>query len=78
MTFEEIVAERPDFGFAFYAYKPGDPVTLEIHAPGGDIFTFHGRDMADVLEQAFGPFPDREPERAPEQEPAEEAASVFD
>lgn len=78
MTFEQIVADRPEFGFAFYAYEPGQPVTLEVHAPGGDMFTFHGKDLADVVEQAFGPFEEEPEELEPAEEEEPEEGSIFD
>lgn len=54
MTLDEAIKARPDFGFAFYAYSPGQDVTLEIHTPEGDIFTFTGESLEAVLVMAFG------------------------
>ena len=40
---------NPDLGFALYAYEPGGAVTLEIHDPAGEVFTF----TAETEEAAF-------------------------
>jgi len=39
----------PELGFAVYAMEPGGAVTLEIHDPAGEVFTF----TADTEEAAF-------------------------
>lgn len=65
-------AMRPEFGFAVYAYKPGEPVTVEVHAPSGDIFTAHAETETAAFEQLFGPLPQ------PQQQPDDEEESVFD
>lgn len=60
MTFDELRAERPDLGFAVYAYEPDGPVTLEVLAAEGQ-FTFRGPTLADAIETAF-PAEDQESE----------------
>lgn len=40
---------NPELGYALYAYEPGGAVTLEIHDPTGEVFTF----TADTEEAAF-------------------------
>lgn len=45
----------PELGFATYAMEPGGAVTLEIHDPTGEVFTF----AATTEEAAFAlAFPD--------------------
>lgn len=74
MTLDAIRRHHPDLGLALYAYEPGGPVTLEVHTPDGQVFTFTGPTEAAVLAKAFGA-PDPEP--APEPEEAE-TTDIFD
>lgn len=65
MTIDDIRAAHPHLGLALYAYEPGGLVTLEVHTPEGDIFSFQAHDASAVLAQAF------------HEEQAEEEDSVF-
>jgi hypothetical protein len=69
MTLDEIRTANPDLGVAVYAYEPGGPVTLEIHTPDGQMFSWVGATEAEALNLAF-----------PSQEPAppEPALDIFD
>lgn len=67
MTLDDARASWPEFGFAVYAFDPVGPVTLEIHAPTGEILTFVEATEADCLGRLWG----REPEAV------EEADDVF-
>lgn len=40
---------HPELGYAIYAYEPRGAVTLEIHDPAGEVFTF----TAESEEAAF-------------------------
>jgi len=53
MTFDEIRAANPDLGLAIYAIEPGQPVTLEITTPAGELFSWTGPTEAHVLALAF-------------------------
>lgn len=53
-----------EWGFALYAYEPGGEVTLELLAPSGDRFEFHGVSVASVLRVAFPGFHPAAPEPA--------------
>jgi hypothetical protein len=44
---------NPELGFALYAYEPGGPITLEIHDPVGEVFTFAGITEEAVFAAAF-------------------------
>jgi hypothetical protein len=55
MTFDEVRIRYPKLGFALYAYEPGDPITLEVHAAYNETFIWTGPTLASVLEQAFKP-----------------------
>ena len=68
MTLDDARAALPHLGFAVYAMEPGGPVTLEIHAPDGTIFTFSAATEAEALALAF-------PEMAT---PPEPELSLFD
>lgn len=61
-------AALPHLGFGLYAFEPGGPVTLEIYAPDGTIFTFMADTEAEALMRAF-------PETAATSEPE---LSLFD
>ena len=67
-SLDELRAAHPLLGFALYAYEPAGPVTLEIHAPDGGVFTFTGPTAAAAVAAAFPP-------RAA---PPPPAASIFD
>jgi hypothetical protein len=60
MTLDELRALLPALGFALYAYTPGGPVTLEVHAAEG-VFTFTGPTEAAVIDAAF-PQPEEIPD----------------
>jgi hypothetical protein len=64
--------ENPELGFAIYAMEPGGPVTLEVHTPDGQVFTFTGRTAGVVMGRAFPPLPP-EPD-----EPPAASHSIFD
>ncbi len=49
---------HPELGAALYAYEPGGPVTLEIHTPDGQVYSFAGDTEAAALALAFPPEPD--------------------
>lgn len=57
MNLDDARAAHPGFGFCLYAVEPGEPVTLEIIALDGQIFTFTGPTEQAVLAQAFPPVP---------------------
>lgn len=61
MTFDEARAAYPALAMAIYALDPGAAVTLEIHSPDGEMFTFTGPTEQAALDAAFPP----EPETAP-------------
>jgi hypothetical protein len=50
MTLDELRADRPNLGFAVYAYEPGKPVTLEIHDADGQTYSV----TTPTLEAAIG------------------------
>lgn len=69
MTFDEIRARYPSFGFALYAMIPGGPVTFEVHDPDGvNVFSFEADTEQAVLERAFGS--DQPPEETAKASPA--------
>lgn len=53
MNFDELREKHPALGFALYAYRPGQSVTLEIHTPAGDIFQFEGATLEAAYDLAF-------------------------
>lgn len=57
MNLDDARAAHPGFGYALYALEPGEPVTLEIIAMDGEIFTFRGPSEQAVLDLAFPPEP---------------------
>ncbi len=78
MTFDEIRARHPHFGFALYAYEPQGPVTFEVHTPEGDVFTSEQFPTSrEAMASLFpSPTPPEEPDDEPQAAPQEE--SVFD
>jgi hypothetical protein len=60
-TLDDIRAKYPHLGVSLYALEPGKPVTLELLAPDGKLFTFTGATEAEAVAAAF---PDEESERA--------------
>lgn len=61
MTLDEVREAWPEFGFAVYAFIPGGAVTLEIHAPGGEILSFTEASEAACFDRLWGKAPE-EPE----------------
>lgn len=54
-SLDDLRREHPTLGAAIYAYQPGEDVTLEVHTPDGQVFSWSGPTEADVLLQAFPP-----------------------
>jgi hypothetical protein len=54
-SLDDLRREHPTLGAAIYAYQPGEAVTLEVHTPDGQMFSWSGSTEADVLAQAFPP-----------------------
>jgi hypothetical protein len=52
-SLDEARAAYPHLGMALYAMEPGQPVTLEVHTPDGQMFTFRARTEAGALARAF-------------------------
>jgi hypothetical protein len=73
VSLDEIRARFPDVGVALYALDPGQPVTLEIYAADGQVFSWKDLTVAGALAQAF-PQP-TEPQPEP---PAPETPGLFD
>lgn len=63
MSLDDLRRRHPLLGFAVYAMEPGGRVTFEVHE-GGEVYAFHGKTVADAVEQAFPP-PKPKPEPAP-------------
>lgn len=68
MSLDEARAAFPHLGLAVYAYDPGGPVTVEVHA-NGETWTFEAPTFAAAMDRAF-PSLARPPEPEPEPEPA--------
>lgn len=80
---DAVRAAFPKLGLAFYAYEPGGPVTLEVHAADGQTFPFTGPTFASVLARAFPTLALPDPPPAPIPEPTnshepQPTPSVFD
>ena len=69
--FDDLRSAYPHLGVAVYAYGPGEPVTLEIITPDGQIHSRTAPSLTDVLADLF-------PELAKPIEPAPpEEVSAF-
>jgi hypothetical protein len=77
MTLDDLRAAAPDLGFALYAYDPGGPVTLEIHAAEG-VFTFTGPTEAAAVEAAFPRTEEPDDVPAPLIHPEAAGEDIFD
>ena len=53
MTLDDIRDRFPQLGLALYALEPGQPVTLEAHGPGGELWSWTAPTVAEVLAKAF-------------------------
>lgn len=53
MTLDDARSAYPHLGLAVYAFEPGGPVTLEVHAPNGQTWTFEAPTVASALAAAF-------------------------
>jgi hypothetical protein len=73
-SLDDVRREHPTLGAAIYAYQPGEAVTLEVHTPDGQVFSWTGPTEADVLLQAFPP--DIEPDTPAIEEPT--PTNIFD
>lgn len=64
LSLDDARSAFPKLGLAIYAYEPGQPITLEVHAADGQTFTFTGPSEAAVLARAFPSLtaPDPEPQ----------------
>lgn len=76
-SLDDIRAAFPQLGLAVYAFDPGGPVTLEVHAADGQVFPFEGATFAAVAARAF-PSLARPPDPPPVPEPAPTTTNVFD
>lgn len=52
-SLDDLRERFPHLGFAVYAFEPGGPVTLEIHAPGGHVFPVIRPTLAAAIATAF-------------------------
>jgi len=77
LTLDTVRAAFPHLGLAIYAYDAGGPVTLEIHAADGQVFSFTELTELAVLTRAF-PLLVPDPAHEPEPEPDQPQPSVFD
>lgn len=57
-SLDDVRAAYPHLGLAVYAYEPGGPVTLEIHA-AGQVFAFEAATEAEAVVTAL---PELEPQ----------------
>ncbi len=55
MTLDEARRLYHHLGYAVYALEPGGPVTLELHAPNGQLFEFRAKTLDAALAKAFPP-----------------------
>ena len=74
-SLDDARAAFPHLGLALYAFEPGGPVTLEVHA-GEQVFRFKGVSVGAVMRRAFPslntpPPPPTPPEIVPETVPEE-------
>lgn len=60
-SLDDLRAAHPDLGFALYAIEPHGTVTLEVHTPIGDVFTYEGKTAAAAIQVAFPPDVPKEP-----------------
>jgi hypothetical protein len=65
-------AAFPRLGYAIYAYDPDGPMTLEVHTPDGQTFSFTGPSEAALILRAFPSL------RPPDPPPAIPTPNVFD
>lgn len=63
MTLDDARAAFPKLGLALYAYEPGGPITLEVHANDGQTFSFTGPTEAAVIARAFPSLQPPEPDQ---------------
>lgn len=54
LTLDHLRAAMPELGFALYAYNPGGPVVLEVHAADG-VFTFEAETAAAAIALVLPP-----------------------
>lgn len=53
MTLDDARKLRRYLGFALYAYDANGPVTLEVHTPIGEVYTFIAASEAEAFNLAF-------------------------
>jgi hypothetical protein len=70
-TLDDIRTKYPHLGVSLYALDPGKPVTLELLAPDGKLFSFTGATEAEAVAAAF---PDED--ETQESERADRTAAV--
>jgi hypothetical protein len=78
VTLDELRAANPELGMALYALEPGGPVTFEIYAPDGKVFSWRDATAALAIAQAFPPEQPEPLEPEPEPETAPETPGLFD
>jgi len=76
-SLDDARAAFPRLGLAIYAYEPGGPLTLEVHAADGQTFSFIGPTEAAVILRAF-PSLSAPPAPEPDPEPDQPQPNVFD
>jgi len=53
MILDDIRARYPNLGISIYAIVPGEPATLEVIDPAGDVFSFTAPTVAECVAKAF-------------------------
>lgn len=55
----------PDLGICVYGMEPGQPVTLELHLPDGQVWERRGATLADAIAKLLPPAPAAAPAEPP-------------
>lgn len=76
-SLDEARAAYPHLGFALYALEPGGAVTLEIHAPDGQMFTARAKTEAAALAKMFPPEMADEPDEPEVSASPKETTDIF-
>lgn len=75
-TIDEARAAHPSLGFCLYAIDPAEALTLEVHTPDGQVFSWLGPTEEAVLHQAFPEDVSADP--VGEDERSEPTIDIFD
>lgn len=77
-TLDDIRTNFPALGFSLFGMEPGQVLTLELYTPTGEVFSFVGMSVAEVMRKAFPQLPTVQEPVKEEPAPVPKPLGLFD